>query len=83
VGASLSGGRAAQESARASPLLGITFERYSAECADRSPADAVLHRYLERVAGSARVLFEDALARVARSEGLALPANAGAAGPGR
>jgi DNA-binding transcriptional MerR regulator len=61
----------------------ISFERYSAECADRSPADAVLHRYLERVAGSARVLFEDALVRVARSEGLALQANAGVAVPGR
>jgi len=50
-----------------------TFERYSAECANRSPSDAVLHRYLQRVAGSARVLFEDALVRVARAEGLALP----------
>lgn len=50
-----------------------TFERYSAECVNRSPADAVLHRYLERVAGTARALFEDALVLVARSEGLALP----------
>ena len=50
-----------------------TFERYSAECANGSPSDAVLHRYLQRVAGSARVLFEDALVRVARAEGLALP----------
>jgi hypothetical protein len=50
-----------------------TFERYSAECENRSPADATLHRYLQRVAGSARVLFEDALVLVARSEGLALP----------
>lgn len=49
------------------------FERYSAECANRSPADAALHRYLERVAGSARVLFEDALVRIARAEGLSLP----------
>ena len=49
------------------------FERYSAECANRGPADAVLHRYLERVAGSARVLFEDALIRVARAENLGLP----------
>ena len=54
-----------------------TFERYSAECANRSPSDAVLHRYLERVAGSARVLFEDALVRVARAEGLALPLDTG------
>jgi hypothetical protein len=50
-----------------------TFERYSAECANRSASDAVLHRYLQRVAGSARVLFEDALVRVARAEGLTLP----------
>ncbi len=57
-----------------------TFERYSAECANRSPADAVLHRYLQRVAGSARVLFEDALVRVARAEGLALPGDPGHAG---
>jgi hypothetical protein len=56
-----------------------TFERYSAECANRSPSDAVLHRHLQRVAGSARVLFEDALVRVARAEGLALPLDTGKA----
>jgi len=49
------------------------FERYSAECENRSPADAALHRYLQRVAGSARALFEEALVFVARSEGLPLP----------
>jgi len=48
------------------------FEHYSAECTNRSPADAELHRYLERVAGTARTLFEEALERVARAEGLAL-----------
>ena len=58
-----------------------TFERYSAECANRGPADAVLHRYLQRVAGSARVLFEDALVRVARAEGLALTVDTGKAAP--
>ena len=58
-----------------------TFERYSAECANRCPADAVLHRYLQRVAGSARVLFEDALVRIARAEGLALPVDIGKASP--
>jgi hypothetical protein len=58
-----------------------TFERYSAECANRSPSDAVLHRYLQRVAGSARVLFEDALVRVARAEGLALPGDIRKANP--
>jgi DNA-binding transcriptional MerR regulator len=55
-----------------------TFERYSAECENRSPADAALHRYLQRVAGSARALFEDALVLVASSEGLALPGGGGA-----
>jgi hypothetical protein len=50
-----------------------TFERYSAECENRNPADAALHGYLQRVAGSARALFEEALVLVARSEGLPLP----------
>jgi MerR family transcriptional regulator, light-induced transcriptional regulator len=50
-----------------------TFERYSAECENRSPADAALHRYLQRVAGSARAMFEDALVLIAKAEGLALP----------
>ena len=54
-----------------------TFERYSAECANGSPADALLHQYLQRVAASARVLFEDALVRVARAEGHALPLDTG------
>ena len=58
-----------------------TFERYSAECANRSPADAVLHRYLQRIAGSARALFEEALVRVARAEGLALPVDTRTPGP--
>jgi hypothetical protein len=54
-----------------------TFERYSAECANRSPADALLHQYLQRVAASARALFEDALVRVARAEGRSLPLDTG------
>ncbi len=49
------------------------FERYSAECINRSAADAELHRHLERAAAQARVLFEEALERVARAEGLTLP----------
>jgi DNA-binding transcriptional MerR regulator len=49
------------------------FERYSAECENRSPADAELHRYLGQVSGRARAMFEDALVRVARAEGIALP----------
>jgi len=52
------------------------FERYSAECENRSPADAELHRYLGRVAGNARALLEEALVRVADAEGIALPQGA-------
>jgi len=55
-------------------LIGLSsFERYSAECANRGPEDAVLHQYLERVAGSARAMFEEALVRIARAEGIAIP----------
>ena len=57
------------------------FERYSAECRNRSPADAALHEYLQRVAGSARYLFEDAVVRLAQAEGLTLPPETG--GPDR
>jgi DNA-binding transcriptional MerR regulator len=49
------------------------FEAYSKDCAERSPADAELHAYLQRVAGGARLLFEAALERVAVAEGLTLP----------
>ena len=49
------------------------FEAYSADCANRSQADAELHAYLQRVAGVSRALFESALERVARQEGLTLP----------
>lgn len=49
------------------------FEAYSAQCRDRSPADAVLHAYLGQVAGAARSLFESALERVAVIEGLVPP----------
>jgi|LNFM01.2.fsa_nt_gb DNA-binding transcriptional MerR regulator len=54
-----------------------SFERYSASCASRSPADAELHLHLQRVAGAARMLFEAALERVAKAEGLVLPAGNG------
>jgi hypothetical protein len=50
------------------------FETYSAECVQRSPADADLHRELQRVAGLSRALFEAALQRVAEAESLPLPA---------
>jgi DNA-binding transcriptional MerR regulator len=49
------------------------FEAYSADCEHQSPADASLHAYLRRVAGTARALFESALERVAIEEGLMLP----------
>ncbi|PTT76179.1 hypothetical protein DBR42_27310 [Pelomonas sp. HMWF004] len=48
------------------------FEAYSAACLQRSPADAELHAYLQQVAGASRSLFESALERVARHEGLSL-----------
>jgi hypothetical protein len=51
-----------------------SFERYSAECANRGPEDAVLHRDLQTAAAHARSLLEAALIRVAVAEGLPLPA---------
>ena len=53
-------------------LLGH-FETYSAECVNRGPDDAALHTHLQRVAGTARAMFEDALLRVAEAEALPLP----------
>jgi hypothetical protein len=55
-----------------------SFERYSAECANRGPADAAIHRDLELTAGRARAALEEALIRVARAEGMSLPASVGA-----
>ena len=49
------------------------FETYSAECVQRSPADAVLHADLMQVAGTARAMMEAALVRLAEAEGIALP----------
>jgi DNA-binding transcriptional MerR regulator len=55
-------------------LLQVTsFETYSSACANRNPADAQLHAYLQQVAGTVRMLFESALERVATAEGLPLP----------
>jgi DNA-binding transcriptional MerR regulator len=48
------------------------FETYSAECENRSPADAALHRYLKETAGNARALLETALLRVIEAEGISL-----------
>ena len=48
------------------------FERYSAECSARTPADAALHRRLTGLAGVARTLFEQTLAQVITDEGMVL-----------
>lgn len=50
-----------------------SFERYSSECKNRSPADAALHKGLQRAAGLARASLEDALLQVVIAEGLPLP----------
>lgn len=49
-----------------------SFEAYSAGCVNRDSADSDLHAYLHQVAGASRALFEAALERVARHEGLPL-----------
>lgn len=49
-----------------------SFERYSGECASRTPADAALHKELGLAAARARVIVEEALERVARAEGFPL-----------
>ena len=46
------------------------FEIYSANCEDRDPADAALHRYLHRTTAQARALIEVALEKVAQAEGI-------------
>ena len=53
-----------------------SFERYSAECANRGPEDAALHRDLQQTAAHARAMMEDALLRVAVAEGLPVPPSA-------
>ncbi|NRR34309.1 MerR family transcriptional regulator [Oxalobacteraceae bacterium] len=55
-------------------LMLTSFERYSAQCAASSPADAELHRELNHCAGQARTLLEAALVKLARADGLPLPA---------
>jgi len=49
-----------------------SFEQYSQECLNKSTEDAHLHAYLTSVSGSARALFEHALEKVARHEGIEL-----------
>ena len=51
------------------------FEAYSAECEQRSAADAEIHAYLKQVAAASRARFEVALERVALHEGLLLPSS--------
>ena len=55
-------------------LMLNSFERYSAKCAVSSVDDALLHEQLNHAAGSARMLLEAALERLARADGLPLPA---------
>jgi hypothetical protein len=50
----------------------VSFERYSAQCQSSNPADAALHRHLQHSAAQARVLLENAMEELARSEGLYL-----------
>lgn len=50
-----------------------SFERYSAQCASRNRADALLHQDLHQSAGHARMILEAALERLARAEGIPLP----------
>lgn len=44
------------------------FERYSAECEGRFPADAAVHESLRRTAAAARVLIEDGLSDLLQHE---------------
>ena len=55
-------------------LMVGSFERYSAQCASRNDDDAQLHRELHHAAGRARAILEIAMERLARAEGLPLPA---------
>ncbi len=55
-------------------LMVGSFERYSAQCASRNADDAQLHHDLEHAAGHARAILEAAMERLARADGLPLPA---------
>lgn len=54
-------------------LMVGSFERYSAQCANRNPEDARLHAQLEHAAGQARVVLENAMVALAIADGLPLP----------
>jgi DNA-binding transcriptional MerR regulator len=49
-----------------------SFEEYSQECLNKNADDAHLHAYLRSISGSARSLFENALAKIAQHEGIDL-----------
>jgi hypothetical protein len=54
-------------------MMLFSFERYSANCASRTPEDALLHKQLELAAGQARLVLEGAMEALAVAEGLPLP----------
>ncbi|KQQ93569.1 MerR family transcriptional regulator [Massilia sp. Leaf139] len=54
-------------------LMVGSFERYSAQCANRNPEDARIHSQLELAAGRARMVLEEALTALAVADGLPLP----------
>jgi DNA-binding transcriptional MerR regulator len=54
-------------------MMVASFERYSQQCAHRSPDDAALHARLAMASGRARVVLEDAMEHLAITEGLPLP----------
>lgn len=54
-------------------MMLFSFERYSAQCANRNPEDARLHAQLELAAGQARMVLEEAMETLAIAEGLPLP----------
>lgn len=51
-------------------MMVASFERYSAQCASRNDADALLHGELEHAAAMARTVLELAMERLVRAEGL-------------
>lgn len=46
------------------------FERYSSECEDRNPDDALLHAFLHRTTARVRRTMEEALQHVMQAEGI-------------
>lgn len=55
-------------------LMVGSFERYSARCASRNEQDAHIHQELATAAGQSRALLEASMERLARAEGIDLPA---------